>query len=90
MESSYQDVILTTAITPVATSTPADAGWCSETCSTLWALTLRGYAGLGYQLPKVPNADVVNDTVGKIREMGPYTEYKKAAKFLEEEKIIHE
>jgi len=35
-------------------------------------------------------ADVVNDTVNKIRKMGPYTEYKKAAKFLEEEKICHE
>jgi F420-non-reducing hydrogenase iron-sulfur subunit len=35
-------------------------------------------------------ADVVNDTVNKIREMGPYTEYKKAAKYLEEEKICHE
>jgi coenzyme F420-reducing hydrogenase delta subunit len=35
-------------------------------------------------------ADVVNDTVDKIRKMGPYTEYKKAAMFLEEEKICHD
>ncbi|SHE35739.1 hydrogenase iron-sulfur subunit [Dysgonomonas macrotermitis] len=32
-------------------------------------------------------ADIVNDTVSTIREMGPYTEYRKAASFLAENEV---
>ena len=35
-------------------------------------------------------AEVVNQTVAEIRELGPYTEYKKVANYIEETEAAHE
>lgn len=35
-------------------------------------------------------AEIVNETVNRVRELGPYTEYRKAKAYMSEREVIHE
>lgn len=64
----------------------AGAGSFSGDCSTLWASTCAASAIRGCRQPKGAKwADLVNDTVREIRELGPYTRYREVADYIEKE-----
>ena len=82
MELSFRVVIRMTVIIHPETSTHVVVGLYSADCSTSWELMYVVSVIHGAKW-----ADLVNETVAGIRELGPYLEYQKASDYLEKEAI---
>lgn len=87
MELSFRVVIRMTVIIHPETSTHVVVGLYSADCSTSWELMYVVSVIHGCRRQGAKWADLVNETVAGIRELGPYLEYQKASDYLEKEAI---